>query len=170
MADNVSVLKIINTRRSIREYADKAIPKDILESIVDAGRFAATARNVQPWEFVVITSVQVLRKISDLAENGRFIKEARACIAVFSIDTKYYLEDGSAATENIMLAARALGVGSCWVAGDKKPYCADVAKLLQVPESYKLVSLISLGYPKSEKEFNLKEKRALKDLIHWEKF
>ncbi len=170
MADNPDFLKIINTRRSMREYTDKAIPKDALENIVDSGRFAATARNVQPWEFIVVTAQSNLEKIADLTENGKFIKDAKACIAIFSIDTKYYLEDGCAATENIMLAARALGIGSCWVAGDKKPYCCDIAKLLHVPESYKLVSLVSLGYPKSEKEFNLKEKRALKDLIHWEKF
>ncbi len=163
-------LDIIKTRRSIREYQDKAIPKEALEKIVDAARFAATARNVQPWEFVVVTAKVNLEKIAELAENGRFIKEAHACIAIFSIDTKYYLEDGCAATENVMLAARALGIGSCWVAGDKKTYCVDIAKLLNVPDSYKLVSLISLGYPKSEKEFNLKEKRALKDLIHWERF
>jgi nitroreductase len=163
-------LDIIRTRRSIREYQDKQIPKDALEKIADAARFAATARNVQPWEFIVITDPQVLKKIADLAENGRFIADAKACIAVFSIDTKYYLEDGCAATENIMLAARSLGIGSCWVAGDKKPYCSDVAKLLNAPDGYKLISLIPLGYPKSEGEFKAKEKRALKDLLHWEKF
>lgn len=163
-------IEIIKTRRSIREYQDKPIPKDALEKIVDTARFAATARNVQPWEFIVITEPQILRKIAGLAENGRFIAEARACIAVFSSDTKYYLEDGCAATENIMLAARALGIGSCWVAGDKKPYCADIAKLLNVPHAYKLVSLIPLGYPKSDGQFGIGEKRALKDLLHWEKF
>ncbi len=163
-------IEIIKTRRSVREYQERQIPRDALEKIVDAARFAATARNVQPWEFIVITDAGVLNKIADLAENGRFIADAKACIAVFSIDTKYYLEDGCAATENIMLAARSLGIGSCWVAGDKKPYCSDVAKLLNAPGTHKLVSLISLGYPKSESEFKVKEKRALEDLLHWEKF
>ena len=165
--DSLENLKI---RRSIREYSDKEISKDILEEIVDAGRFSATARNVQPWEFIVITQGTTLSKLGELAENGRFLAKAKACIAVFCADTKYYLEDGCSATCNILLAATALGVGSCWVAGDKKPYCALVAKLLSVPDKYKLVSLVALGYPVSNDKFYAATKRGLKELIHWEKF
>jgi nitroreductase len=164
--DRLQDLKI---RRSVREYSDRQIPKELLEQIVDAARFAATARNVQPWEFVVITETAALRRISELAENARFLAQAKACIAVFCSDTKYYLEDGCAATCNILLAATALGIGSCWVAGDKKPYCAQVAELLNVPAAYKLVSLVSLGYPKSKDSFHVAEKRGLKEVIHWEK-
>jgi nitroreductase len=162
-------LEILKTRRSIREYLDKEISKDLLEKIVDAGRFAPTARNVQPWEFIVITQAPTLKKLSELAENGRFLAQAKACIAVFCSDTKYYLEDGCAATCNILLAATSLGIGSCWVAGDKKPYCAEVAKLLNVPDSYKLISLVALGYPKSKDSFHIAEKKGLKEVIHWEK-
>ena len=158
------------TRRSVRSFKDKPVPKDILEKIADAGRFAATARNVQPWEFVVVTNRDTLKKLAGLAETGRFIAEAAACVAVFSSDTKYYLEDGCAATQNIMLAARAEGVGSCWVAGDKKPYCQDVADLLSAPASYKLVSLIPLGYPEANDAFFAAEKKDLKGMLHWEKF
>ncbi len=170
MAANMNIIKIIKTRRSIREYLDKPVPKDILEKIVDTGRFAATARNVQPWEFVIITEQAILKKLAELAENGRFIAQAKACIAVFSNDTKYYLEDGCAATENILLAATAFDIGSCWVAGDKKPYCADVAKLLNADERFKLVSLIALGYPKAKDAFRITDKKSLKEIIHWERF
>ncbi len=162
-------LEILKTRRSIREYSDKEIPKELLEKIVEAARFAPTARNVQPWEFVVVTQMPTLKKLAELAENGRFLAQAKACITVFCADTKYYLEDGCAATCNILLAATALGIGSCWVAGDKKPYCTQVAALLSVPDSYKLVSLVSLGWPKSKDSFFPAEKRVLKELIHWEK-
>jgi len=163
-------MEIIKTRRSIREYSDKPISKDCLEKIIEAGRFAATARDIQPWEFIIITNYDTLKKISSLADNGRFIAQAKACIAVFCTDTKYYLEDGCAATENILLAATSLGIGSCWVAGDKKPYCLEVNKLLNVPTSFKLVSLISLGYPRSPDFFRVARKRDLKEIIHWEKF
>ncbi|MDD4953740.1 MAG: nitroreductase family protein [Candidatus Omnitrophica bacterium] len=162
--------EMIKNRRSIREYSDKPIPKEQVEKIIDAARFAVTARNVQPWEFVVITQAQVLTKIAGLAENGRFIAGAKACIAVFCADTKYYLEDGCAATCNILLAACGLGIGSCWVAGDKKSYVGDVAKLLNVPGGFKLVSLISLGYPKSAESFYPADKRKVQDILHWEKF
>lgn len=163
-------LEILKTRRSIREYSDKPIPKELLEKIMDTARFSPTARNVQPWEFIIITETLSLKKLSELSENARFLAQAGACIAVFCQDTKYYLEDGCAATCNILLAATALGIASCWVAGDKKPYCAEVAKLLNAPESYKLVSLVSLGYPKSKDNFHLAKKRELKELMHWEKF
>ena len=163
-------LEILKTRRSTREYSDEPIAKGLLEKIVGAGRFAPTARNVQPWEFIVITQTPTLKKLSELAENGRFLAQAKACIAVFCVDTKYYLEDGCAATCNILLAAAALGIGSCWVAGDKKPYCVEVAQLLNVPIAYKLVSLVALGYPKSKDSFHPAEKRGLKEMVHWEKF
>ncbi len=163
-------LEILKTRRSIREYSDKEIAKELLEKIVEAARFSPTARNVQPWEFIIVTQPVSLKKLAELAENGRFLAQAKACIVVFCADTKYYLEDGCAATCNILLAAASLGIGSCWVAGDKKPYCTDVAKLLSVPAAYKLVSLVALGYPKSKDSFRSAEKRALKELLHWEKF
>ena len=163
-------LEILKTRRSIREYSDKEISEDLLEKIVDVARFSPTARNVQPWEFIIITQIPTLKELGELAENGRFLALGKACIAVFCADTKYYLEDGCAATCNILLAAAALGIGSCWVAGDKKTYCAQVAKLLNVPVSYKLVSLIALGYPKSKDSFYIAQKRGLKEIIHWEKF
>ena len=166
----MDAIEAIKIRRSIREYKDKTILKDILEKIIDAARFAPTARNVQPWEFIVITQDETLKKIGQLAENGRFVSEAKVCIAVFCSDTKYYLEDGCAATENMLIAATSLGIASCWVAGDKKPYCSQISNFLGVPTSFKLVSLIALGYPESEDAFKIKDKRSLKEIIHWEKF
>jgi len=166
----MDMMEAIKLRRSIREYKNKPIPKEILEKIVDAARHAPTAKNIQPWEFIVITQPETLKKIGELAQNGRFLAQAKACIAVYCSDTKYYLEDGCAATENILLAATALGIGSCWIAGDKKPYCTQISSLLNVPPTYKLVSLISLGYPESEDAFNVAEKKSLDSLIYWEKF
>ncbi len=166
----MDALDALKLRRSIRVYQDKMIPEEVLEKIVDVARFAPTARNVQPWEFVLVTKSQTLKKIGELAETGRFIASANACIAVFCADTKYYLEDGCAATVNILNASTAFGIGSCWVAGDKKPYCGQVAELLGVPAGFKLVSLIALGYPQDRDGFQLADKRSLKDVMHWEEF
>jgi len=166
----MDVIEALKKRRSIRIFKDKLIPKDVLEQIVDVARFAATARNVQPWEFVVITKQETLKKIADLAENGRFLAQAAACVVVFCSDTKYYLEDGCAATENILIAATVFGVGSCWIAGDKKPYSQDINKLLAAPQAFKLISIIALGFAQSEDDFRVAEKRGLNELLHWEKF
>jgi nitroreductase len=88
--------------------------------MVDCRRLAATAVNIQPWEFVVVTDPEALRSIANTTDFGGFIADAPAYIVVICRETKYYLEDGSAATKNILLAARVHGLGSCWVAGDKK--------------------------------------------------
>jgi nitroreductase len=166
----MDALDNLKLRRSVRVYQDKAIPKEIIEKIIDVARFSPTARNVQPWEFVIVTAKETLERIGSLCDNGRFIVQAKACIAVYCSETKYYLEDGCAATQNIMLAAAGLGIGSCWVAGDKKPYCAEVSGVLNVPSSFKLVSLIALGYPHTKEELKAVEKRGLKELMHWERF
>ncbi|MDO8748988.1 MAG: nitroreductase family protein, partial [Candidatus Omnitrophota bacterium] len=92
----------ITKRRSIREFQDKEISRDDLIKLVDAGRLAATARNEQPWEFVVVSEKDKKTEIARITgNNGAFIASAGAVIAVFCLDSKYYIEDGSAATENI---------------------------------------------------------------------
>jgi nitroreductase len=166
----METLEIIKKRRSIREYDDQPIPMMLLERIIDAGRFAATARNEQPWEFVVITDAATLAMIAQLAPNGKFIAKAKVAVAVYCKDTHYYLEDGCAATQNILLAATDLGVGSCWIAGDKKTYIPQIDLLLKVPQGFKLVSLIALGYPKDPAQLLVIDKRDLRQMIHWEKF
>ena len=159
----------ISVRVSVREYKPGPVKRDLLEALVDAGRRAPTARAVEPWEFVVVTDKTVLSKLGGIAApHGSFIKDAASCIALYCKDTKYYLEDGCAATENILLAAVDIGLGACWVAGDKKPYVNEVSKLLEVPPDMKLVSLIPIGWPKDK--IAQKKKRSLKEVIHWEKF
>ena len=111
---------------------------------------------------------KTLVKLGEIAVTGSFIKGAAFCIAVYCKDTKYYLEDGVAATENILLGIADLALGACWVAGDKKPYAAAVSKLLGVPQNMKLISLIPVGWPATEPK--QAKNRSLKDVIHWEKF
>lgn len=164
----MDALTALTTRRSIREYQDRSIDKAVLEKILDAARLAATARNEQPWEFVVVTDATMRKCIADITEFGKFIARAAACVAVFCKDTRYYLEDGSAASQNILVAAHALGLGACWVAGDKKDYCPQIASMLGVPAGYKLVSLIALGYAAHPPQ--PKAKRPLESVVHWEKF
>ncbi len=159
----------IESRHSARDFSNRSIPPDLIEKIVDAARLAPTARNTQPWEFVVITEKTTLLNLGNLtADNGKFISASPCCIAVFCKDSKYYLEDGCAATENILIAATDLGLASCWVAGDKKPYCDKVKELLKVPLEFKLVSLVALGY--SGKTIQMPSKRPLKEVLHWQRF
>jgi len=164
----MDALTCIKTRRSIRQYKDKPIGNDILKEIIDAARLAPTARNTQPWHFIVVTEKEMLKKIADLADHGKFIADAAACIIVCCEDSKYYLEDGCSASENILLAAKSFGIGSCWVAGDKKEYCEDIKDMLDIPSGYKIVSLLSLGYAVSEVQPH--DKKKLDEVLHFEKF
>ncbi|MBI4861619.1 MAG: nitroreductase family protein [Candidatus Riflebacteria bacterium] len=163
----MEALEALRTRRSVRSFTDRAVDRADLETMVDCGRLAATANNVQPWEFVVVTQRPTLERLSAVGKNAAMIARAGACIAVVARDTKYYLEDGSAATQNLLVAARALGLGACWIAGDKKDYADAVLKLLAVPAGHRLISLVAVGHPA---EGPSPSKRPLGETLHWEKF
>lgn len=164
----MDAIECLKTRRSVRSYLPEPVPEAVIEDIVDAARLAATARNEQLWEFVAVTDPAMREKLAGIMEFGKFIAEAPLCIVVLCKDGKYYIEDGSAATQNILLAARAHGLGSCWVAGDKKPYADQVCKLLGAPQGYKLVASVAIGKPAGE--IRTPSKRSLKEVLHWEKF
>jgi len=164
----MKALEAIKTRRSVRSFTEKPVPRRIIEEIVDGARLAPSANNIQPWEFVAVTDQATRERIAEVTDYGKFIADAPVCVAVFCKETKYYLEDGCAATENILIGACALGLSSCWVAGDKKRYANRVNAILEVPDSYKLVSLLALGY--SNIKASAYGKRELDEVMHWEKF
>ncbi len=164
----MDTIECLKTRRSIRRFIeDKLVDKDVIETIIDCARLAPSANNIQPWQFVVVTDKSIRKQLADITDHGKFITQAPVCITVFCEDTKYYIEDGVAATENILLAIHALGLSACWVAGDKKHYAEDVRKLLGVPSKYKLISFIPLGYSNDKSAV---KKKSLNEVIHWEKF
>jgi len=98
----MNTLQAIYKRTSTRKYIKKDVPHKIIELLVDAGRRAPTARCVEPWEFVVITDSEQLKKIAQIAQNGNFIKDAPCAIIVLCKETKYYLEDGCRGQEGIL--------------------------------------------------------------------
>ena len=143
--------EVIKKRRSVRKFEPKPISEEIIRDILDCARLAPTANNLQPWLFGAVTDPSIRREIAELTEYGKFIKDCAVCFAVFADSTKkYFLEDGCAATENILLACAAHGIGSCWVAGHKKVYVDSIRKLLKVPEPYTLIALIAAGYSKEQ--------------------
>lgn len=139
---------MIKSRRSVRKYRPTTIPPYVIADVLDCGRLAPTAKNVQPWLFGAITDPTLLKEVAELTDHGKFIADAALCIAVFGRPSEtYYLEDCSAATMSMIIALQNHGYGSCWVAGDKKAHAEPVRELLNVPAEYSLVSLISVGAP-----------------------
>ncbi len=161
----MEALEAIRKRRSIRKFSGAAIPKADLETIVDAGRLAATGHNQQPWDFVVVTEKATMMQFIPAAP---WIFQAGAVIAVvLDPATRWWLEDGSAAIENMLIASTALGYGACWVEGDALPREEHFKALLEVPDEKRLMALVPVGVPAEEPT---REKKPLAEVIHWEKF
>ena len=164
----MDAFEALKGRHSTRRFAEGEVSEDAVRRIVEAGTLAATARNVQPWAFVVVRDASTRAAIADLTDYGKFLVEAPVCIAVLCQDTKYYLEDGCAATENILVAAEALGLGACWVAGDKKPYAPRIVEMLHAPSDYRLVALVALG--PAAAAVPRAPKRNVDDVLHHERY
>ncbi len=168
------VINTILARRSIRKYKDVPVPREILETLIKAAMAAPTAMNAQPWEFVVITEPKTLE---DLRANLMFAKmKAPAAICVLGSERlmlgkagiKFWVQDCSAATENILLAATSLGLGSVWVGIHPVVLFERTVKhTLNLPAGVTPLNLIYVGYPDEVKEPRTQydEKR-----VHWEAF
>ena len=161
----MDTFEAIRTRRSVRQYTGESIPREELEQIVDAGRLAATGSNRQPWDFIVITDAEMLKQLSAAAE---WITKAAAVIAVvMDPESRWWIEDGSAAVENMLLAATALGYGSCWLEGYTLRNEDEFKALLGVPEAKRLLTLVPIGVPV---EWPMRAKKSLEEVLHWERF
>ena len=159
----MDALEAIRKRRSVRKYIGQPIPRADLETIVDAGRMAATGGNRQPWDFIVVTDPELIDQLKVAAE---WMSRAGAIIAVvLDPATRWWIEDGSAAIENILIAATALGYGSCWLEGWTLPHEQEFKQLLRVPEEKRLLTLIPIGMPV---EWPTREKKSLAEVIHWD--
>ena len=162
------VTTVIKSRHSVRKFKSDSVNEIIIKDVIECAAHAPTAMNLQPWLFGVIKNKDMLGRIAQITDHGKFIAEAPLCFAVFGEKKeKYYLEDCCAATENLILALQAHGINSCWVAGEKKPYTEAIRSLLGVPEKYTLVSLVAAGYPF---EINIAKKKEIKHIVFFDEF
>jgi nitroreductase len=161
----MDTLGTIRKRRSVRAYTGEPIPREDLLTIVDAGRLAATGGNRQPWEFIAVTDREI---IDQLTVAARWMDKAGAIIAVVMDESsRWWLEDGSAAIENMLLAGTALGYGSCWLEGWTLRLEDDLKAMLDVPKDKRLLTLIPFGVPV---EWPTKEKKSLEEVLYWQKY
>jgi nitroreductase len=164
----MDAIECLNARYSCRDFHARPVPGELLEQLIDAGRRAPSGRKEEPVEFIVVTGQSDRDFLADIASAGKFIAQAGACIVVVARDATYYLEDGSAAVENVLLAATALGLQSCWVAGDKKTYAGDILRHFGVPAGYRLVALLAIGFARTPD--HQPPHCPLTEVLHWEKF
>ncbi len=165
LPESLDALEAIRRRRSVREYTGEPIPREDLEKIVDAGRLAATGNNQQPWDFVVVTDREM---VEGLKVAAQWMEKAGAIIAVvMDPSSRWWLEDGAAAVENMLIASTALGYGSCWLEGYTLPREEEFKELLGVPAEKRLLTLVPVGVPV---EWPTKEKKSLEEVLHWERY
>ena len=162
------ITTVIKSRHSVRKFKQDPLGDIVIADALECAARAPTAMNIQPWLFGVIKNKDILSKIAELADHGKFIAECPLCFAVFGEKKQtYYLEDCCAATENLILGLQAHGISSCWVAGDKKPYAETVRKLLRVPDGYSLVSLVAAG---NAADITITQKKEMKKISFTNEF
>lgn len=166
----MDAIEAILNRRSIRKYTNKRISDKIIKQLLETAFNAPSARNLQPWHFFIIDDHNILDKIPEFHRYAGMLREANKAILVCGdLDLEnnigYLTLDCSAATENLLIAANAMGLGSCWIGiYPIEERITNITKLLCLPEHIIPISLISLGFPLEEIR---SEKRYNKDRIHF---
>jgi len=159
----VEVFEAIKSRRSIRKYTKDPVPEDLIVKILDAGRWAPSASNRQPWSFIVLKDEEVRRKVAEATTYGKFLAEAPLGIAVV-VDPQastHPVEDGAIASQNMLLAAHALGLGACWIGSYNSFYEEKIKTILSIPKNKRLLSIISIGFPAESPTKTRKELRQI---------
>ena len=153
----METIHAILSRRSIRKYTDKQVSREDVNDLLKAAMAAPSANNCQPWHFVVINDHQIMDRIPEFHPYSRMLKDASVAILV-CIDKNlenadgYGIQDCSAATQNILLAAHAKGLGAVWLGIYPREVRIDgIKNLLEIPDGIMPLSLISIGYPAEEK-------------------
>jgi nitroreductase len=169
-------LKNILTRHSVREFTGDRVKKEDLLTILKAAMSSPSAVNQQPWSFVVVTKRKILDALCEKLPFAKMLSKAGAAIVVCGLSDKsklinkdFWVQDCSAASENILLAAHALGYGAVWTAvfPDEKKV-KDVRKILRIPKGIIPLNVIPIGRPVNKKE--PPKDKFKKNNIHWEKW
>lgn len=157
----MEILKTILDRRSIRKYTGEPVDRDKLISLAKAGMAAPTSRDTRHLNFVIVDDVAVIKVLLEGLPYSKMIETAKHAIIVTSdlsiahggAETDYWIQDCSAAAQNITLAATALGLGACWTAAHPREERVDfVKKALELPENISPLCVIAIGVPTGEEK------------------
>lgn len=149
----MDVMEALLTRRSVRRFESRPVPADIVQSLLHAAMQAPSAANAQPWHFVVITDRQMLEKVTEFHPAAESLHQAQVAILVCGDDRlekrpDRWMQDCSAATQNILLAAHGQGLGAVWVGIHPEPIRIDsIRRMVNLPGEVHPLSLVAIGYP-----------------------
>ena len=173
----MEVFDAIRSRTSIRAFEDKEISPEAFAQIMEAGRWAPSPLNAQPWHFIIIRSRETMTKLSETADHGVFIKLAPLLVVVISKEDEnadgwlsehdQYTYSTALAMQNMWLAAWELGIGSCWVTLED----TSTRELLNIPSNYKMLGSLAFGYPRAKPvEHRDTDRKPLLEMISNERF
>jgi len=169
----MDAIEAILSRRSIRKYTNDPLPDLVVNEILRAAMSAPSAGNEQPWHFVVIRDRETLDRIPEVHPHAQMIKEAQVAVLIcgdlgLEKHKGFWVQDCSAATENLLLAARAKGLGAVWLGiYPREDRVEGLRRMLEIPEGVIPFALVPLGHPAEKKP---KEDRFNADRIHLERW
>jgi len=150
------LLELIYSRRSIREYTDQPVDDESVEAMLKAAMAAPSADNLQPWHFVIVRNRETLDKLADVHKYAHMLKKAPLGIVVCGdqeVSKRHWVEDTCAATQNLLLAATAQGLGGVWISlYPKKKHQNSVRDLLDIPEQVGVLCMLAIGHPGEKKK------------------
>jgi nitroreductase len=164
-----SRLGFIFKRRSIRAYTSQAVAEDDVSALLEAAMAAPSAANKKPWHFVVVTDRKVLDALAEAHPYGSMLSQATLAVAVCAdpgVSEAYWVQDCSAATENLLVAVSTLGLGAVWLGcHPRDERKSAVRRVLGIPESIEVLSLVSVGHPDEEKPARTQYDASR---VHWQ--
>jgi nitroreductase len=165
------LIETILARRSIRKYTDEPVSEDDITDLLEAAMAAPSASNRRPWHFITVTERDTLDRLAEAHPYGKMLADAPLGIAVCgdtTISEPYWVQDCSAATENLLLAAVALNLGAVWLGVfPREERVAAVRRILGIPEAVVPLNLISIGHPAETKEARTQYEAARVHRGHW---
>lgn len=163
----MDVLEAIRTVLAVREYQDRPVPEEVVGRIVEAGRFTASARNGQPWHFIVVQDRETLRQLGQIVTTGPYIAQAPVAIVVVIDPTPTAVSDASRAIQSMLLAAWAEGVGGNWTGFRGLD---GVKTLLGIPDNLDVVAVLPLGYPAQAVGQGRKNRKPVSEIASSERY
>ena len=168
----MDVKEAVLKRRSVRSFKDREVSRETLEDIMESVRMAPSASNRQDWEFVLVDDHSLKEKLYRAANGQAFVREAPVVVAGVATDPDEVMSCGvnpgvvdlSIALDHLTLRAAEEGLGTCWIGAFDQEKTKDI---LNIPDEYKVISLMPLGYPKSELEPKDKTRKDLEEVISY---
>lgn len=171
----MNVKEAILKRRSVRSFSDENVSRSKLSEIMESVRMAPSASNRQDWEFVLVDDQATKEKLYRAANEQEFVREAPVVIAGVATDPDEYMScevkagtvDLSIAIDHLTLRAAEEGLGTCWIGAFDQ---SETKEVLDIPENYKVITLMPLGYPEKELGAREKPRKDLEEIVHYNHF